>query len=113
MLARTGDERYARLTGEVADMGNESVADLLSDVSHAKVARDVNEVRDIVAAERRITTGRYGVCIDCGASIGYKRLTAYPTAKRCFEWTRPLGFEQSSCLPQLVGDRLIFPHVNG
>ena len=85
VLVRTGDERYARLAGEVADMGDESVADLLSDVSHAEVGRDVNEVRDIVAAEHRITTGRYGVCINCGASIGYERLAAYPTAKRCFE----------------------------
>jgi RNA polymerase-binding transcription factor DksA len=23
------------------------------------------------------------VCVDCGASVGYERLEAYPTAKRC------------------------------
>ena len=85
VLTRTGDERYARLAGEVADPGDESVADLLSDVSHAEVTRDINEYRDIVAAEARIASGQYGVCIHCEADIEYKRLAAYPTAKRCFE----------------------------
>lgn len=85
VLTRAGDERYARLAGEAADLGDESVADLLSDVSHAEVARDVNEVRDIIAAEGRITAGRYGVCINCGADIEYQRLAAYPAAKRCFQ----------------------------
>ncbi|OGA47931.1 MAG: conjugal transfer protein TraR [Betaproteobacteria bacterium RIFCSPLOWO2_12_FULL_62_58] len=85
VLIRTGDERYARLAGEVADTGDESVADLLSDVSHAEVARDVNEVRDIVAAEGRIAAGQYGLCINCGAEIEYQRLAAYPSAKRCLQ----------------------------
>jgi RNA polymerase-binding transcription factor DksA len=84
VLTRASDERYARLAGEATDLGDESVADLLSDVSHAEVARDVNEVRDIIAAEGRIAAGRYGVCINCEADIEYKRLAAYPTAKRCF-----------------------------
>ena len=30
-----------------------------------------------------IAAGRYGVCIDCGTAIDFKRLEAYPTAKRC------------------------------
>jgi len=85
VLTRTGDERYARLAGEAADTGDEAVADLLSDVSHAEVARDVDEVRDIIAAEGRIAAGQYGLCINCGAAIPYKRLAAYPSAKRCFE----------------------------
>lgn len=55
-LARTGRERYADLVGEV---------------------------RDIVAAEERVAAGRYGICIDCGDDIGYERLKAYPSAKRC------------------------------
>jgi RNA polymerase-binding transcription factor DksA len=85
VLTRSGDERYARLAGEAADPGDESVADLLSDVSHAEVARDVNELRDIVAAEARIAAGQYGVCIHCEADIEYRRLLAYPTAKRCYD----------------------------
>jgi DnaK suppressor protein len=82
-LARAGRESYADLLSGTADAGDESVANLLRDVAHAELARDVGELRDIAAAERRIAAGSYGVCTDCGASIGYKRLEAYPTAKRC------------------------------
>ena len=55
----------------------------MRDLAHAEVARDIGELRDIVAAERRIAAGRYGICIDCDTPINYKRLVAYPTAKRC------------------------------
>lgn len=82
-LARIGHERYADALSGTADAGDESVANLLRDVAHAEVARDIGELRDIVAAERRIALGRYGICIDCDAPIGYQRLEAYPTAKRC------------------------------
>jgi RNA polymerase-binding transcription factor DksA len=82
-LERAGEERYAQLLGEVHDRGDESVADLLSDVQAAEVTRDVGEVRDIEGAEARIAAGRYGLCIDCGGEVGYARLQAFPTAKRC------------------------------
>jgi RNA polymerase-binding transcription factor DksA len=83
VLARSGEERYVDLLGGAGDAGDESVASLLRDVTEAEIVRDVGEVRDIVAAEQRLAAGRYGVCIDCGAAIDYKRLEAYPTAKRC------------------------------
>ncbi|MFO1363562.1 MAG: TraR/DksA family transcriptional regulator [Burkholderiales bacterium] len=82
-LARSGQERYADLLGGTGDAGDESFASLVRDVREAEVVRDVGEVRDIIAAEERLQAGRYGVCIDCGDSIGYDRLAAYPTAKRC------------------------------
>jgi len=56
---------------------------MLRDVQAAEVTRDVGEVRDIEAAEARIAAGRYGLCTDCGAEIGFARLQAFPTAKRC------------------------------
>ncbi|NIO41267.1 MAG: TraR/DksA family transcriptional regulator, partial [Burkholderiales bacterium] len=31
----------------------------------------------------RMATGTYGICIECEGDVGYKRLQAYPTAKRC------------------------------
>ena len=82
-LERAGEEGYAKLLGDVGDSGDQSVADLLRDVQAAEVTRDVGEVRDIEAAEARIAAGRYGLCTDCGAEIGYARLQAFPTAKRC------------------------------
>jgi RNA polymerase-binding protein DksA len=85
VLARTGKEPYADILAGGSDAGDSSVADLLSDVAFAEVARDAAEVRDISAAQARIGAGTYGVCIDCGRPIGRKRLEAYPTAKRCIE----------------------------
>ena len=59
------------------------MSSLRRDVNEAEIIRDIGEVRDIVAAEARLAAGRYGICIDCGEPIGYQRLHAYPTAKRC------------------------------
>lgn len=64
--------------------GAAAAADLLRGISETEVARDIEEVRDLVAAEQRIEAGRYGLCTDCGGPIGYKRLDAYPSAKRCY-----------------------------
>jgi RNA polymerase-binding protein DksA len=85
VLARTSRERYADILAGGDDAGDTSIADLLSDVAFAEVARDAAEVRDINAAQARIAAGTYGICIDCGTPIGAKRLEAYPTAKRCIE----------------------------
>jgi RNA polymerase-binding protein DksA len=85
VLARTRNERYADILAGGDDAGDSSIADLLSDVAFAEVARDAGEVRDINAAQARIEAGTYGRCIDCGRPIGTKRLEAYPTAKRCIE----------------------------
>lgn len=85
VLARTQQERYADILAGGVDAGDTSVADLLSDVAFAEVARDAGEVRDINAAQARIAAGTYGTCIDCGRPIGRRRLEAHPTAKRCIE----------------------------
>lgn len=82
-LLRADDERYADIAGDVHDLEDESLADLLTDVSHAEVARDVAEVRDIEIALQRIAAGTYGVCVRCGKPIDRERLEAHPTAKRC------------------------------
>jgi DnaK suppressor protein len=83
VLARSGSEHYADLVGETGDAGDEAAASLMRDVTEAEVARDIGELRDIAAAEARLAAGRYGICVDCGAPIAFKRLDAYPTAKRC------------------------------
>ena len=82
-LARIGNEGYAEQLSGTADAGDESVATMLSDLANAEVARDVAELRDILAAEARIAAGTYGTCIYCGRPIPHARLAAYPTAKRC------------------------------
>lgn len=82
-LLRADAESYADIAGEVHDLEDESLADLLTDVNHAEVARDVEEVRDIEAALQRLAAGTYGICMRCDSPIERGRLEAYPTAKRC------------------------------
>lgn len=83
ILIASDDERYIALAGEVHDLEEESVADLLVDVQLADIDRHIEEIRDIEAALLRVAAESYGSCIDCGRPIGYARLSAYPTAKRC------------------------------
>ena len=59
------------------------------------------DVRDILAARLRMNAGTYGTCVDCGEAIGYQRLLAYPTAKRCIACQR----EHESELGARVGRR--------
>jgi DnaK suppressor protein len=87
-LLRCDAETYAELAGRVHDAEEDAIADLLVDVNLAELTREVEEVRDIDAALRRILGGVYGVCVDCGERIEGARLQAYPTAKRCLECQR-------------------------
>lgn len=83
-LAASGNQQYAELVNrEPADAGDASVADLLANLSLSEIDRHIREMRDIEAADGRIRDGSYGTCVDCGREIGFERLMAYPTAKRC------------------------------
>jgi RNA polymerase-binding protein DksA len=82
-LERSGEANYIDLAGGVHDTADESMADLLSDLSAESVHRQISEMREIEAAQRRIREGDYGACVECGAEIGFERLLAYPTATRC------------------------------
>lgn len=82
-LARSGNEHVADLLGGTGDAGDAAAASLLRDITESEIIRDVGELRDIAAAAQRIATGRFGICIDCDEPIRFKRLDAYPTAKRC------------------------------
>lgn len=81
--ARSSLEQEADLIGGVGDAGDAAANSLLRGITESEVIRDVVEVRDIVAAEQRLATGLFGMCTDCDEPIGYKRLDAYATAKRC------------------------------
>lgn len=91
LLERVRDELDQRenqhlielLGREPGDSGDVSLADAVSDMNIARVDREIHELRDIEAAFGRIRDGSYGKCIDCGQDIEYKRLLAYPAAKRC------------------------------
>jgi DnaK suppressor protein len=82
-LLRADAERYAELADRINDIEDRPLAELLAEVSHAEVARDVAEVSDIERALKRIDAGTYGLCLQCHTAIPQERLAAYPTAQRC------------------------------
>ena len=82
-LLTSDKQQYIDLAGEVHDLGEASLADLLVDLQLASIHRHVQEIRDIDAALLRIASGEFGRCTDCGISIKLERLKAYLTAKRC------------------------------
>lgn len=84
-LERSGEQHYIDLAGRVTDSGDQAVADVLADLDAAIIDREVKELRDIEAAQARMRAGSYGVCIDCAQDVGFERLRAYPTAKRCIQ----------------------------
>lgn len=107
-LARLMDERFVRemeeietvtarirsergqqaLAGHPADLLDVALVEVAGDIDAAIVRHDIQDVRDITAARIRLAAGTYGTCIDCGDAIGYQRLLAYPTAKRCIACQR-------------------------
>lgn len=82
-LLDSDEEHYIDLAGQVHDLEEESVADLLIDLGLSIIDLHINELRDVEAALRRIHVGAYGVCIDCDDEVDLPRLRAFPTAKRC------------------------------
>lgn len=99
VLLRSDRERYADIAGQVHDAEEEAIADLLVDVSLAEITRDVQEIRDIDAALRRIATGGYGTCVRCKEPISRERLEVYPTAKRCLSCQQTHDRERGASAP--------------
>jgi len=87
-VARARREQFGELAGTSPDAGDEAVADLIADLDQAEVVREVAELRAIEAARRRFVDGKYGVCVDCGGEIDYRRLRASPAALRCIDCQR-------------------------
>jgi RNA polymerase-binding transcription factor DksA len=82
-LLDSDDQHFIDLAGQVHDLEEESVADLLVDLNLAMINKHVEEIREIDQALMRIANDEYGVCIDCQGEIEVERLQAYLTAKRC------------------------------
>lgn len=89
VAARSRDERRQEaLAGDAIELLDAALAELALATDYAVVRQDVQDVRDVIGARRRIAAGNYGSCTDCGADIGYERLKAYPTARRCIACQR-------------------------
>jgi DnaK suppressor protein len=49
---------------------------------------ELQELRDIEAAFRRLDDDSYGVCVACTARIAFEQLQIVPHAARCLECQR-------------------------
>jgi RNA polymerase-binding transcription factor DksA len=80
----SGKHEAAAVAAE-RDHADVAFATAAATVDRVQLARDVEELRDVEAAQARIRTSSYGECIDCGEDVGYERLKVWPTAKRCHD----------------------------
>src|SRR5262245_50364640 len=76
-----------------------AAADFLADLDLTEVKRDLAELQKLDATRRRLETGTYGICIDCGDEIAPSRLEVYPTAERCIACQS--GYEARAASPNL------------
>jgi DnaK suppressor protein len=81
--SRTAEDGNEDVLGGVGDAGDESVQRMVIDLHLQEAGRDLEELRDIDGALRRIEDDDYGDCEQCGNEIGYARLEVQPTATRC------------------------------
>ncbi|MEZ5659144.1 MAG: TraR/DksA family transcriptional regulator [Burkholderiaceae bacterium] len=82
-VERVSKESYGALKGEVADPGDEALADVMADTRQAELSRDIEEMRALDAALERMLHGEYGQCLECGQDIALARLRVEPAASRC------------------------------
>jgi len=83
---RVRAESYSEVAGSVTDLGDEALADLVTDLDNAELTRDLNELRALEAALNRLDDGAgFGLCAECGLEIPFERLKAEPAALRCFD----------------------------
>lgn len=73
------------IDGDGSDVDDLAVADVLADIDNAVISLHLQEINDLYAALDRIQNNTYGICIDCGGDVDFKRLSVYPTAKRCIK----------------------------
>ena len=82
-------DHEGRLTNEsfieVSDVGEKSVDGFQKDMDIAVVTQEVNQLKSINAALRRMDSGEYGICVDCANKITEARLEISPAAERCID----------------------------
>lgn len=82
-LRGTGDSGVVGLSSVPTETDDWGVGDELAARDIAETRQLLSELADVEAALRRIASGTYGECVDCGEGIALARLRAYPAATRC------------------------------
>ena len=91
--AALADQRSAYLGGQsradharellLQDGDDATQRDAEREVDFARTDRDAVALAEIDAALRRLASGSYGLCSDCGEAIALARLQSAPQVQRC------------------------------
>lgn len=68
---------------QVMDSGDEALSLSMEKLQSSLEKTEIDELNLINQALKRIDSGEYGICIDCGEMISQQRLEYYPYAARC------------------------------
>lgn len=83
-LAGAGSDQPRSLDNPAGE-GDDAAAATFADTDIAMVRHEIDALRDIDDALKRIEFHVAGVCTECGAAIPIGRLRAVPTAATCIE----------------------------
>lgn len=87
LFVRTG-EQLATQYDIPQDLGEKSILDELSDAGLAVADIRRGQLTALEEAQRRVETGTYGKCEECGEFIGMQRLRLMPFAAYCVDCQR-------------------------
>ena len=82
-LRTQDDPRLVGLRNQMEDTDDWAAADAMAAQDIALVSRDLAELANVEQALARMADATYGECVDCASPIPYRRLAAYPAARRC------------------------------
>ena len=90
--------------GERGEDTTPSLLDVASDVSYREnlIERELvetNELTEVESALRRMASGTFGLCVDCGGAIPIERLMVRPSASRDIACARRLERPASPIRP--------------
>lgn len=68
---------------QVQDSGDQAQSVVMESLRNSLQDAEYEEYDRLVKALAAIDAGTYGICADCGVSIGEKRLKHFPNASRC------------------------------
>lgn len=83
VLKQPGNSETIHLANHLAEIDDDAVADLETSLDIATIERGLEELRELEAARERLNGADFGVCVDCGKEIPYRRLMANLGAIRC------------------------------
>ena len=70
---------------EVMDFKELAALQCVANIEQAKARHARGELRQVVAARRRLADHTYGSCLDCGDPINARRLAVLPATPLCAE----------------------------